>query len=201
MDAPGETKANWGSENRLTENDASPRSRSPSDTNPDEHERRHQSSEDESEGSDDRGDDEDQDLDESDEEDEEPKLKYAYLSKHLGSVYRNGDATSTFLVAGDKMIVGTHNGVIHVLSLPLMQPLRVYHAHSASVTSISISPFPPPLPNSKLDAAVRQAAEDPRPPDTDLHQLGQHSGSPQVKPASGCPKHTVQCNLYRIGLN
>lgn len=116
MDAPGETKANGGSENRLTENDASPRSRSPSDTNPDEHERRHQSSEDESEGSDDRDDDEDQDLDESDEEDEEPKLKYAYLSKHLGSVYRNGDATSTFLVAGDKMVGSSSLLKVHGLS-------------------------------------------------------------------------------------
>jgi len=116
MDAPGETKANGDPENGLAENDASPRSRSPSDTNPDEHERRHQSSEDESEGSDDRDDDEDQDLDESDEEDEEPKLKYAYLSKHLSSVYRNGDATSTFLVAGDKMVDCSSPLKIHGLS-------------------------------------------------------------------------------------
>ncbi len=41
-----------------------------------------------------------------DEEDEEPRLKYASLTKHLKSVYRNGDATSTFLVAGDKMVRG-----------------------------------------------------------------------------------------------
>lgn len=39
-----------------------------------------------------------------DEEDEEPRLKYASLTKHLKSVYRNGDATSAFLVAGDKMV-------------------------------------------------------------------------------------------------
>lgn len=38
------------------------------------------------------------------EEDEEPRLKYASLTKHLKPVYRNGDATSTFLVAGDKMV-------------------------------------------------------------------------------------------------
>ncbi len=42
--------------------------------------------------------------DDDDEEDEEPKLKYARLTSHLGAVYRNGDATSTFLVAGDKMV-------------------------------------------------------------------------------------------------
>lgn len=48
-------------------------------------------------------DDEDEDEDEDDEE-EEPKLKYARLTSHLGAVYRNADATSTFLVVGDKMV-------------------------------------------------------------------------------------------------
>ena len=55
----------------------------------------------------DDGDDDDEDEDEDseeDEDDEEPRLKYAYLTKHLGSVYRNGDATSSFLTAGDKMV-------------------------------------------------------------------------------------------------
>jgi hypothetical protein len=43
--------------------------------------------------------------DEDDEgEDEEPKLKYARLTSHLVPVYRNGDATSCFVVAGDKMV-------------------------------------------------------------------------------------------------
>jgi vacuolar protein sorting-associated protein 41 len=48
---------------------------------------------------------EDDDGDEEeDEEDEEPRLKYARLTQNLGAVYRNGDATSAFLVAGDKMV-------------------------------------------------------------------------------------------------
>lgn len=38
------------------------------------------------------------------EDDEEPLLKYASLTKYLKPVYRNGDATSAFLVAGDKMV-------------------------------------------------------------------------------------------------
>lgn len=38
----------------------------------------------------------------------------------------------------------------------MFQTLRVYHAHSASVTAISISPYPPPLPTDKPDAAARQ---------------------------------------------
>ncbi|KAL3475049.1 hypothetical protein BJX99DRAFT_230458 [Aspergillus californicus] len=92
---------------------------------------------------------------EEDEEDDEPHLKYAYLTKQLGAIYRNGDATSTFLAAGDKMVTGTHNGNIHVFSIPLFRSLRVYHAHSATVTSISISPFPPPSPNLKHELASR----------------------------------------------
>ncbi|KAL5627774.1 hypothetical protein BROUX41_002522 [Berkeleyomyces rouxiae] len=78
-------------------------------------------------------------------EEEEPQLKTARLTANLGPVYRNGDATSAFLVGSDKMIVGTHNGNIHVLQLPTFQSVRVYHAHSASVTAISVSPFPPPI--------------------------------------------------------
>ncbi|KAM5359309.1 hypothetical protein ACJZ2D_014570 [Fusarium nematophilum] len=60
-------------------------------------------------------------------------------------------------VAGDKMIVGTHNGNIHVIQLPIFHSMRVYHAHSASVTSISISPYPPPLPTEKPEAVPRPA--------------------------------------------
>ena len=42
--------------------------------------------------------------DEEDEEEEEPQLKYASLTKAQGALYRNGDAASAFLVAGDKMV-------------------------------------------------------------------------------------------------
>lgn len=47
---------------------------------------------------------EDEEEDEEEEADEEPKLKYTRLTSNLAPVYRNGDATSTFLVAGDKMV-------------------------------------------------------------------------------------------------
>lgn len=66
-----------------------------------------QSSGDEEGADDEEEDDEDEEESESDEEEEEeeePKLKYARLTQHLGPVYRNGDATSAFLVAGDKMV-------------------------------------------------------------------------------------------------
>lgn len=44
------------------------------------------------------------DDDDDDDADEEPKLKYSRLTSSLGPVYRNGDATSSFFVAGDKMV-------------------------------------------------------------------------------------------------
>jgi hypothetical protein len=50
---------------------------------------------------------EESDTEEEDDDEggeDEPKLKYARLTAHLLSVYRNGDATSAFLVAGDKMV-------------------------------------------------------------------------------------------------
>ncbi|KAK4187332.1 putative vacuolar protein sorting-associated protein [Podospora australis] len=114
------------------------------------------------------GDDDEEDEEEEEEEDEEPKLKYARLTQHLGPVYRNGDATSSFLVAGDKTIIGTHNGNIHVIQLPVFQPLRVYHAHSASVTAVSISPYPPPLSATKHESAHKSVSvpNSPRRPGT-----------------------------------
>jgi vacuolar protein sorting-associated protein 41 len=47
-----------------------------------------------------------EDGDEGDEEDEEeePRLKYTPVTKRLSSLYRNGDAVSSFLVGGDKMV-------------------------------------------------------------------------------------------------
>lgn len=40
----------------------------------------------------------------SDEEDDEPRLKYARLTPQFAGVYRNGDSTSAFTVAGEKMV-------------------------------------------------------------------------------------------------
>ncbi|MCJ1318640.1 Vacuolar protein sorting-associated protein 41 [Xylographa vitiligo] len=106
-----------------------------------------------------RDDENEEEEEEDDEEDDEPRLKYASLTKSQGPVYRNGDATSAFLVAGDKMIIGTHNGNIHVLLLPSFQSLRSYRPHSASITGVSISPFPPPLPAVKSDVLNRASVE------------------------------------------
>jgi vacuolar protein sorting-associated protein 41 len=96
---------------------------------------------------------------EEEDEEEEPRLKYATLTKSVSSLYRNGDASSAVLVAGDKMIVGTHNGTIHVLSLPALQSLKVYHVHAASVSAVSISPYPPPPPALRPEGPQRLASQ------------------------------------------
>lgn len=110
MDAPG-ARASASAAESTSERNSSP-ARSPSPCDPT-HEKRHQggdNSDDDTGGSEKVTDDDDGGISEaevSDEEvddDDEPRLKYAYLTKHLGSIYRNGDATSTFLVAGDKMV-------------------------------------------------------------------------------------------------
>ena len=50
------------------------------------------------------GSDEDQEDEDETEEDDEPKLKYARMTGHMTQLYKNGDATSFFLAAGDKMV-------------------------------------------------------------------------------------------------
>ncbi|KAK2733057.1 Vacuolar protein sorting-associated protein 41 [Myotisia sp. PD_48] len=112
-------------------------------------------SEEEDEGDEDGEEIEHEDYsDNEDGDEEEPRLKYTPITTTIGSVYSNRDATSTFMAAGNKMIIGTHNGNIHVYTLPVFQRLRVYHAHSASVTSISVSPFPAPMPSKAEDYII-----------------------------------------------
>jgi hypothetical protein len=113
MDAPGATPANESAVQGTPEHSTSTaRSRSPTDSTQDPQDRDQPDDDDNSNGSDPDEDDDENEEDESEDEEDEPRLKYAYLTKHLGSVYRNGDATSSFLVAGDKMvrIIGRHSG-------------------------------------------------------------------------------------------
>ncbi|KAF2122103.1 vacuolar assembly protein-like protein [Lophiotrema nucula] len=129
--------------------------------------------------------DSEEEEDDEDDADEEPKLKYSRLTSSLGPVYRNGDSTSTFMVAGDKMIMGTHNGNIHVLTIPSFQPLRNYNAHpSASVTSLSISPFPPPLPTLPTGSPSRslEAVETPTKPAPTPQTQGASPRTPRQQP-------------------
>lgn len=137
-------------------------------------------------------DEEDDEVEEDDEDDEEPRLKYAPLTKNLGAVYRNGDSTSTFMVVGDKLIVGTHNGAVHVLSVPLLQTIKSYKAHDASVTSISISPYPPPLPiPTGRDASQRLASETVEHRSSSTTSSPQSKGSPKPPPVPKAPSNEI----------
>lgn len=84
----------------------------------------------------------------------------------------------------------------HVLSLPLLQPLRMYHAHSASVTSISISPFPAPLPASKADPLARTATEDQILPTKPSSSSGSIRG--QSRPGQHAPLPSTSSNSVYI---
>lgn len=42
-------------------------------------------------------------VDGGSDDEEEPRLKYANLTRNVSPLYRNGDATSAFVVSGDKM--------------------------------------------------------------------------------------------------
>ncbi|KAF7175811.1 hypothetical protein CNMCM7691_010217 [Aspergillus felis] len=160
MDAPGATEPTEDARQDSPAHEASVQQRTTDDSSRPEQPAHGDDEDEEDKGSGEADTEEEEEDDDDDGDEEEPQLKYLYLTKNLGAVYRNGDATSSFLTAGDKMIIGTHNGNIHVLSLPLFQSLRVYHAHSASVTSVSISPFPPPLPNIKAENVTKTVTED-----------------------------------------
>lgn len=116
MDAPGATPPDESAVQSTPKHDTSIRTSSPTDTTKgaqDKHQRYNDHS---SSSSDDEEEEEAEEKDDSDDEDEEPRLKYAYLTKHLGSVYRNGDATSSFLVAGDKMVCNFSGTYIMIMS-------------------------------------------------------------------------------------
>ncbi|KAI4174491.1 MAG: hypothetical protein LQ343_002248 [Gyalolechia ehrenbergii] len=135
-------------------------------------------------------------TEEAEEEDEEPRLNYASLTKHLKPVYRNGDATSAFMVGGDKMMIGTHNGNIHILSLPSLKSIRVYHAHSASVSAVSISPFPPPLPTPTTGANPRLASAQQSSPAPSISATT--PGSPAARSSKPPPVPLTSSNLIHI---
>ncbi|KIW88981.1 uncharacterized protein Z519_10465 [Cladophialophora bantiana CBS 173.52] len=129
--------------------------------------------------------------DEDEEEEEEPRLKYATLTRNVSSIYRNGDATSTFHVAGDKMIVGTHNGNIHIFALPSFNSLRVYHAHTASISAISISPYTPPLAGFRYDPGMKIAVEATSNPDRSPSSSPAPKGKQQQQPVPDIPANRI----------
>ncbi|KAF2758213.1 hypothetical protein EJ05DRAFT_452890 [Pseudovirgaria hyperparasitica] len=140
---------------------------------------------------------EESEEEEEDEEEGEPTLKYTPVTGSLGSVYRGGDATSATIVGGDKMIMGTHNGKVHVRSLPTFQPLRSYGAHQASITSVSISPLAPHFPTVQGLLEAGNATESPRVPSRAPTSASGSQASPQ-KPRQA-PVPSIPSNQIYIG--
>lgn len=103
--------------------------------------------EDEEEDDDDDNDDGDDEEEDEDDEDEEPRLKYARLTQNLAGVYKNADATSSFLVAGDKMVrifaacFDLRAQVLLTSGTDRWHPQRQHQCHTASSF-----PGPPSIP-------------------------------------------------------
>lgn len=83
-----------------------------------------------------------------------------------------------------------------MIQLPLFQNLRVYHAHSASVTSISISPFPPPLPSAVPEGPFAlRGRESPRPESRSVEASAGPAASRRAREAQAIP-NTPSNNIY-----
>ena len=92
----------------------------------------------------------------------------------------------------------------HILSLPSFQPLRVYHAHSASISAISVSPFPPPLPTAKPDAVNRVAlgnSDSSGCPGSATGRNAQAPKSPKQPPVPPIPSNSIHIATSSIDGN
>ncbi|TFY56330.1 hypothetical protein EVJ58_g7708 [Rhodofomes roseus] len=79
--------------------------------------------------------DEDSDEDEED-EDEEPALKYERLGGITHQLLQK-DSASAIAYANQRIALGTHGGMLHILSLT-GELIKSFQPHSASVTDISV---------------------------------------------------------------
>jgi len=78
--------------------------------------------------------------------------------------------------------------------VPSLKPIRVYRAHTASTSALSISPFPPPLAATKLDAVNRVASENrasPRPSTPNNSNNSPSARTPKQQPVSLTPSNLI----------
>ncbi|KAG0655802.1 Vacuolar protein sorting-associated protein 41 [Rhodotorula mucilaginosa] len=94
------------------------------------------SSADEQEGEDDDEEEEDGDEEEDEEDEEEPTLKYSRLEGSTAQIFSK-DTASAIAVCEKYIIVGSHNGMIFVLS-PEGRLLKRFRPHSATINDLSI---------------------------------------------------------------
>ena len=84
-----------------------------------------------------------------------------------------------------------------MLSLPSFQVIKSYHAHSASISSLSISPFPPPLPVTKPDAVQKIKSNKRVSPARSFSSSAEIS--PNTKSARHAPLNNNPSNSIYIG--
>lgn len=78
--------------------------------------------------------------------------------------------------------------------MPSLKPIRVYRAHAASTSALSISPFPPPLAATKLDAVNRVTFENrasPRPSTPKSSSESPSGRTPKQQPVPLTPSNLI----------
>ena len=74
-----------------------------------------------------------------------------------------------------------------MLSVPSLKPVHVYHAHAASISGLSISPFPPPLAPTRPEGASRALSERKGSPAPSTSQKGYDSPSARTPKQHSVP--------------
>jgi len=80
--------------------------------------------------------------------------------------------------------------------VPSLKPIHVYHAHNASISGLSISPFPPPLAAAKSEISSRIASERTASPGPSTPQKSH--GSPSARTPRQQPVPLLPSNLIYI---
>ncbi|KAI0684181.1 vacuolar protein sorting-associated protein 41 [Cytidiella melzeri] len=104
-----------------------------------------------SEDEDDDDADEEED-DDDDDEDEEPTLKYERLGGSVHDLLQK-DSASALAYSNKRLVLGTHAGIIHVLTLD-GERIKSVKPHSASVTDISVDETADFIATASLDGQV-----------------------------------------------
>ncbi|KAI0345141.1 vacuolar protein sorting-associated protein 41 [Trametopsis cervina] len=107
----------------------------------------------ENEDSEDESGDEDEDEDEEDEddEDEEPTLKYERLNGPVDLLQK--DSASALTYANNRLVLGTHAGILHVLDLQ-GERIKSVKPHTASITDICVDETADFIATASLDGQI-----------------------------------------------
>ncbi|KAG9317886.1 vacuolar protein sorting-associated protein 41 [Chiua virens] len=103
------------------------------------------------EGNEEDGDGDDDD-EEEEEEDEEPSLKYERMGGAVNDLLKK-DSASALAVSGKYLALGTHGGIVHVLSLA-GERIKSFKPHQASVSDIEMDSTADFVATASIDGQV-----------------------------------------------